>query len=378
MKRLIVLLVICARFVSATTVGSSPVLGKNSGAPPLNEGATSEPFQTNRVSVKDWGAKGDGSTDDTAAINAAIAAGGGGVVYLPKGTYSVTGLNSPAANTRLLGAGRHATTIKRLNQSGSKPLLMFSNLGASVSSLKIDGNRANNPGITAVELNLAADDTSADNIEIINSEHISIEIDGMRNKLTDCKLNGSASATTGAKYGVWLNQETAIDDVISKCTFSDYRWAAVFSGGTGAVRLIVQNSSFSNNHRQVSPTGGGQLALRGTGHVVTGNTFVASKGSKASGLELDCESTTVTENKLKGGKVNVWGIILQSGSKYTIVGNKITGYTVAGIQINDGVVGFRIIGNDLKGNAVALVDNSSTADKSLSGNAFNAMDIPPS
>lgn len=43
------------------------------------------------VSVKDYGAKGDGTADDTAAIRAAIeAAGGGGIVRLPPGTYLIS------------------------------------------------------------------------------------------------------------------------------------------------------------------------------------------------------------------------------------------------------------------------------------------------
>lgn len=40
--------------------------------------------------VKDFGAKGDGVTDDTAAIEAALAAAaaqGGGTIYLDAGTY---------------------------------------------------------------------------------------------------------------------------------------------------------------------------------------------------------------------------------------------------------------------------------------------------
>ena len=54
-------------------------------------------------SVADFGAKGDGKTDDTAAFQKALdTAGkaGGGVVYAPRGNYYFTGhLNVPAAVT---------------------------------------------------------------------------------------------------------------------------------------------------------------------------------------------------------------------------------------------------------------------------------------
>jgi len=49
------------------------------------------------TSVKEYGAIGDGQTDDTAAIQAAIDAmpDAGGVIYLPIGTYLVRPLDVP-------------------------------------------------------------------------------------------------------------------------------------------------------------------------------------------------------------------------------------------------------------------------------------------
>ncbi|KAJ7470266.1 exo-beta-1,3-glucanase [Mycena latifolia] len=74
--------------------------------------------------VKDFGAKGDGVTDDTAAINAAISAGnrcGGGscpsstvtpaVVFFPSGTYLVSHSIVPYYYTQLIGDAKHPPTL---------------------------------------------------------------------------------------------------------------------------------------------------------------------------------------------------------------------------------------------------------------------------
>lgn len=65
--------------------------------------------------VKDptYGATGDGSTDDTSAINAAFtaAAVNGGVVLFPPGTYRITDSIVMAENTSLWGTGPNSTII---------------------------------------------------------------------------------------------------------------------------------------------------------------------------------------------------------------------------------------------------------------------------
>src|SRR6266852_3797993 len=51
------------------------------------------PNQPWDLDVRDWGAKGDGATDDTLAIQAALDAAdsyGGGIVFLSPGTYLIS------------------------------------------------------------------------------------------------------------------------------------------------------------------------------------------------------------------------------------------------------------------------------------------------
>lgn len=74
------------------------------------------------VSVKDFGAKGDGSTDDTASIQAAVnyLSPRGGVVYLPAGAYKITSaitvLNMPVI---FRGDGMMSTEILQFGESSN-------------------------------------------------------------------------------------------------------------------------------------------------------------------------------------------------------------------------------------------------------------------
>jgi hypothetical protein len=83
-------------------ISSADVVGYN----PAGTGAVATTVQTKlreSVSVKDFGAVGDGVTDDTAAIQAAFAASTD--ISLPPGNYILTGQITPQANTRVFGHG---------------------------------------------------------------------------------------------------------------------------------------------------------------------------------------------------------------------------------------------------------------------------------
>jgi hypothetical protein len=63
------------------------------------------------LNVRDYGAVGDGTTDDTAAIQAALDIASNDVVHFPPGTYKVTSLTVSAHGTILRGAGRYRSFL---------------------------------------------------------------------------------------------------------------------------------------------------------------------------------------------------------------------------------------------------------------------------
>ncbi len=110
----------------------------------LLEGCTAPPTKTGSTGfqVRDFGAKGDGVTDDTAAFGqafAAVSAYGGGVVYVPPGRYRVSKLFVPAGCV-LTGAGT-ASWIQLLDNTNAT-MLNIVGVDVTVSNLQLDGNAA--------------------------------------------------------------------------------------------------------------------------------------------------------------------------------------------------------------------------------------------
>lgn len=101
---------------------------------------------TIEVNVREFGAIGDGVTDDTAAIQAAINAAGSGLVVFPSGVFMVSSLKIRNKGTALRGDGRFGTRIKR--HSGIMPLIDTSGTGTNlghlryitISNFQLDGN----------------------------------------------------------------------------------------------------------------------------------------------------------------------------------------------------------------------------------------------
>jgi hypothetical protein len=90
------------------------------------------------VSVRDYGAVGNGIVNDHAAIQAALNAAAGAVVYFPRGIYVINAALTVASNTVcvILGDGKELSCIRG---SGAHNLLEVGTLGAQAERFEIRG-----------------------------------------------------------------------------------------------------------------------------------------------------------------------------------------------------------------------------------------------
>lgn len=113
------------------------------------------------LNVKDFGATGNGSTDDTAAEQAAITAAcvSGGTVYWPPGTFKTSALTISCSNIALRGAGVSSTIITTASTTGN----LFSFTGA------------NNQAISDMQITYTGAPTAGAAVNVTNVNYFSMD-----------------------------------------------------------------------------------------------------------------------------------------------------------------------------------------------------------
>lgn len=344
------------------------------------------------VSVKDFGAIGDGTTDDTAAIQAAINsvnANGGGVVLFPAGTYACANL-WPKDNVTLQGEGPYAS--KLINNSTQYSIITTWRLapgapgisayvaaaprttGFNVDGLLLDGNYNVNPdggddnhqhGVYLFKTT----DCSVTNCILQNIWYIGVEsyyncFDNQIRNNTFYHVGDKVTivAPTGLYYGVGLDNGatrcSAVGNYFDLCGHAINCIIDFYASED----INIENNTFGTlgglffTHRN----GGARLTIRNNSGDTCGSGFIsisADAGQEAGGGY--CKNPTVIGNSCNDYNTSngaaIAGIVITANGHKIVSGNRIRhAVTVA----SRGCIGLNMNGPAPSGANTSQVENN--------------------
>jgi parallel beta-helix repeat protein len=260
--------------------------------------------------VKAYGAVGDGITDDTTAIKAAIAAApAGGVVYFPAGTYLCGQINVTTNRLTLLGSGS-ASTLKLRNGANTPLVVIGPVIYGALASLALDGNGANNtmPGANpncgvlvgtstwvTVE-NCAISNTTNDGVFLQKSQYCTVA----NNYFSNC--------FQGIHVIQGSNDNLILGNSLNQCAYGIY--------------LDYDGSTATYCYRN-----------KVVGNTVTNCTGIQGAWAQAAGIALSGAPSTIVENNVCAGASVLRGIECFNGSDgSSIRGNQVSGNGATGID----------------------------------------------
>jgi parallel beta-helix repeat protein len=272
------------------------------------------------LSVKDFGATGDGSTDDTTAIQNALNAGTGRSVYFPAGTYRISTTLLVKTKTTLIGDGMNKSIIKLTSGFGAGTTAIRNDIitgtvdvyydtDLEFYGLTFDGN--NNASRTAELVAIAkVQNVTFSNCSFQNHTFIALAMTANRNMVvTECYFtnNGRPIPSTVSAPALWIATSvlgTPYDARVENNFFYDNNWSAAY--------FMPTRGSFTNNNC----VGNGESTL-----------FCNDTGAY-----LRIENNTITG----ATRSNISASGIECGSPYTvIVGNTIDSCGAEGIALSD-------------------------------------------
>ncbi len=339
-----------AAITSATATSSTPVTPTEPVASTADAAATAScapaPTSSLVVNVKNKGAKGNGSANDTAAIQAAInqVAGTGGTVLIPDGTYMInaapTGL-FPKSNMTIKMTS--AAILKAMpTSSGKYSILRIENVSnVNVIGGKLQGERTQHQGTTG-EWGHGALVLGATNVVIQGVTAVNMWGDGF--------LIGNVSKNT---------------KVCSVVADNNRRQGISIVSANGAV---VKDSIFKNSNG-VLPQSGVQIEPNAN-DVVSNVQILNSQAlnNKGWGIKLTAPASgssintvTLNGNTVTGNGIGTGadGIAIARTSGHRISNNIVKLNRQAGISLISGSLNNMVTGNTVTANGASGVVQSS-------------------
>lgn len=311
------------------------------------------------VRVRQFGAKGDGVTIDTAAVlNANQALPLGGQIYFDPGTYIIDTdacLTVGVPGITVKGEP-NVSIIKARDGANLSNLIgvLTAGTGCTVVDLVLDGNRANSGLSNAVSygINATASHFRCENVDVRECTRIGAFIGSGSAIPRDMKFinsrfynNGGLIDNTGIGVGIYGGGTFLPDNVvIDLCTFeNNFNTVAGFPGDSTGINITarnvtVVNSTFKNNHN----VQGGQLALTSDGStgapdgnfIVIGNRIlhdITVAGENTTAIEIEGRKAIVSNNFCQS--LNGDGVRLETSGGDSIVGGNEVDCTATGVNL---------------------------------------------
>lgn len=205
------------------------------------------------VNVKDKGARCDGMTNDTAAIQRAVNAGG--TVQLPSGVCMVSTITLPS-NLTLVGQG-NLSELKRIPGASAGAVLTAS--GASkltIANLTVNGNSQKAMGVHSNVHITRSSDVLIDNVRAVNSLLHGISLTNSADKahLTISTIRDSA-VIFAAQYGIEAQDTPRIVIENNRITRTGSYGILVYGTKPNSIQNAVINGNF------VADAGGSGIAI---------------------------------------------------------------------------------------------------------------------
>lgn len=251
------------------------------------------------VNVLWFGAVGSGSTDNLSIINSVISlvnAAGGGEVYIPAGTYTVSNTITMLPNVRLYGAGPISTILKSSHANDGIAMLSTINsavdVNVSIENLQLWNTNASNTGAGYDDIGGTL--WNMDNVKIIGFKFGVIldqsEIVSIRRLFAYYQVNSGAGvwivngpdhtalAATGYSNAITIRESEFHEPPTVACIADDGAATHVFTsntyeGGSVGIRFSQVAATVSNSYFEYAI--GPEISFNNTSFIGTSLTYPA-------------------------------------------------------------------------------------------------------